>query len=287
MKFAAFTYRGADLVGVVDAAGLNVSPAEGVRDMVELIERFEQLKSGLASPGQSIPLANVRLRAPIAVPRRNIFCVGKNYREHAKEFSRSGFEAGAVKGAEIDEYAAVFSKGPNTVVGPHDEVQLHSSVTSSVDYEAELAVVIGVGGKDIPASRAYSHVFGYTIVNDVTARDRQKNHKQWFLGKTLDGFCPMGPWITTSDELDPEDLEVSCWVNGERRQHANTSDLIFNIPDLISTISAGLTLVPGDIIATGTPAGVGIGFSPPKFLKHGDVVAIEISKIGKIENRFV
>jgi 2-keto-4-pentenoate hydratase/2-oxohepta-3-ene-1,7-dioic acid hydratase in catechol pathway len=287
MKFAAFTYQGADLVGVVDAAGLNVSPAEGVRDMVELIERFDQLKPRLASPGQSIPLANVRLRAPIAVPRRNIFCVGKNYREHAKEFSRSGFEAGAVKGVEIDEYPAVFSKGPNTVVGPRDEVQLHSSVTSSVDYEAELAVVIGVGGKDIPASRAYSHVFGYTIVNDVTARDRQKNHKQWFLGKTLDGFCPMGPWITTSDELDPENLEVSCWVNGERRQHANTSDLIFNIPDLISTISAGLTLVPGDIIATGTPAGVGIGFSPPKFLKHGDVVAIEISKIGKIENRFV
>jgi 2-keto-4-pentenoate hydratase/2-oxohepta-3-ene-1,7-dioic acid hydratase in catechol pathway len=287
MKFAAFTYQGADLVGVVDAAGLNVSPAEGVRDMVELIERFDRLKPALASPGRSIPLADVRLRAPIAVPRRNIFCVGKNYREHAKEFSRSGFEAGAVKGAEIDEYPAVFSKGPNTVVGPHDEVQLHSSVTSSVDYEAELAVVIGVGGKDIPASRAYSHVFGYTIVNDVTARDRQKNHKQWFLGKTLDGFCPMGPWITTSDELDPEDLEVSCWVNGERRQHANTSDLIFNIPDLISTISAGLMLVPGDIIATGTPAGVGIGFSPPKFLKHGDVVAIEISKIGKIENRFV
>jgi 2-keto-4-pentenoate hydratase/2-oxohepta-3-ene-1,7-dioic acid hydratase in catechol pathway len=287
MRFAAFTYQGADLVGVVDAAGLTVSPAEGVRDMVELIERFDQLKPGLASPGRSIPLADVRLRAPLAAPRRNIFCVGKNYKEHAKEFSRSGFEAGAVKGAEIDEYPAVFSKGPNTVVGPHDEVQLHSSVTSSVDYEAELAVIIGMGGKNIPASRAYSHIFGYTIVNDVTARDRQKNHKQWYLGKTLDGFCPMGPWITTSDELDPEDLEVSCAVNGERRQHANTRDLIFNIPDLISTISAGLTLVPGDIIATGTPAGVGIGFLPPKFLKHGDVVAIEISKIGKIENRFI
>jgi 2-keto-4-pentenoate hydratase/2-oxohepta-3-ene-1,7-dioic acid hydratase in catechol pathway len=166
-------------------------------------------------------------------------------------------------------------------------VQLHANVTSSVDYEAELAVVIGVGGKDIPADHAYRHVFGYTIVNDVTARDRQKNHKQWYLGKTLDGFCPMGPWITTSDELNPEDLEVSCRVNGERRQHANTRDLIFNIPNLISTISAGLALVPGDIIATGTPAGVGIGFSPPKFLTHGDVVEIEISKLGKIENRFV
>jgi 2-keto-4-pentenoate hydratase/2-oxohepta-3-ene-1,7-dioic acid hydratase in catechol pathway len=287
MKFAAYTYQGADRIGVVDADGVNIRAIDGVIGMVDLIERFGQLKSALAAPGPSTPLADVRLRAPIAVPRRNIFCVGKNYREHAKEFSRSGFEAGAVKGAEIDEYPAVFSKGPNTVVGPHDEVQLHANVTSSVDYEAELAVIIGVGGKDIAAERAYSHVFGYTIVNDVTARDRQKNHKQWYLGKTLDSFCPMGPWITTSEELDPENLEVSCHVNGERRQHANTRDLIFNIPHLISTISAGLTLVPGDIIATGTPAGVGIGFSPPKFLKHGDVVAIEISKLGKIENRFV
>jgi 2-keto-4-pentenoate hydratase/2-oxohepta-3-ene-1,7-dioic acid hydratase in catechol pathway len=287
MKLAAFTYQGADLVGVVDAAGVNVSAAEGATDMVDLIQRFEDIRPRLASASRSIPMADVRLRAPIAVPRRNIFCVGKNYREHAKEFSRSGFEAGAVQGAEIDEYPAVFSKGPNTVVGPRDEVQLHANVTSSVDYEAELAVIIGVGGRDILVDRAYSHVFGYTIVNDVTARDRQKNHKQWYLGKTLDGFCPMGPWITTADELDPEDLQVDCWVNGERRQHANTSDLIFDIPHLISTISAGLALVPGDIIATGTPAGVGIGFSPPKFLKHGDVVAIEISKLGKIENRFV
>jgi 2-keto-4-pentenoate hydratase/2-oxohepta-3-ene-1,7-dioic acid hydratase in catechol pathway len=287
MKLAAFTYQGAGVVGVVDAAGVNVTPAEGVNDIVELIERFDDFRPRLTSPGRSIPLADVRLRAPIAVPRRNIFCVGKNYREHAEEFSRSGFEAGAVKGAEIDAYPAVFSKGPNTVVGPRDEVQLHANVTSSVDYEAELAVIIGIGGKDIPAERAYRHVFGYTIVNDVTARDRQKNHKQWFLGKTLDSFCPMGPWITTADELDPEDLEVDCWVNGEHRQHAHTSDLIFDIPHLISTISAGLALVPGDIIATGTPAGVGIGFSPPKFLKAGDVVAIEISKLGRIENQFV
>ncbi len=131
------------------------------------------------------------------------------------------------------------------------------------------------------------HIFGYTVVNDVTARDRQKNHKQWFLGKTLDTFCPMGPWIVTADELDPENLDVKCWVNGELRQNANTRDLIFDIPSLVATISAGLTLVPGDIIATGTPAGVGIGFNPPKFLKAGDVVAMEISRIGRIENKFV
>jgi 2-keto-4-pentenoate hydratase/2-oxohepta-3-ene-1,7-dioic acid hydratase in catechol pathway len=287
MKFAAFSYKGADLIGLVDAEGVNVVPIPGAVDMVDLITRFAQIKPDLAMPQPSFAIADVELRAPIALPRRNIFCVGKNYGEHAREFSRSGFEAGAVKGLELDEYPAVFSKGPNTVVGPYDDVLLHANVTSSVDYEAELAVIIGRVGKDIAPERAYEHVFGYTIVNDVTARDRQKNHKQWFLGKTLDTFCPMGPWITTADELDPENLEVSCWVNGELRQHANTRDLIFDIPRLISTISEGLVLMPGDIIATGTPAGVGIGFAPPRFLRKNDVVAVEISKIGRIENRFV
>jgi 2-keto-4-pentenoate hydratase/2-oxohepta-3-ene-1,7-dioic acid hydratase in catechol pathway len=287
MKFAAFMHRGRELIGSVDADGLHVAPIAGVADMVDLIERFAEIGPGLTSSRGSIAIADVELRAPIALPRRNIFCVGKNYGEHAREFSRSGFEAGAVKGNELDEYPAVFSKGSNTVVGPYDDVLLHANVTSSVDYEAELAVVIGRGGKEIAPERAYEHVFGYTVVNDVTARDRQKNHKQWFLGKTLDTFCPMGPWITTSDELDPENLEVKCWVNGELRQHANTRDLIFDIPRLISTISQGLALMPGDIIATGTPAGVGIGFTPPKFLKKDDVVTVEISRIGKIENRFV
>jgi 2-keto-4-pentenoate hydratase/2-oxohepta-3-ene-1,7-dioic acid hydratase in catechol pathway len=287
MKFAAFMHRGRELIGSVDADGLHVAPIAGVADMVDLIERFAEIGPGLTSSRGSIAIADVELRAPMALPRRNIFCVGKNYGEHAREFSRSGFEAGAVKGNELDEYPAVFSKGSNTVVGPYDDVLLHANVTSSVDYEAELAVVIGRGGKEIAPERAYEHVFGYTVVNDVTARDRQKNHKQWFLGKTLDTFCPMGPWITTSDELDPENLEVKCWVNGELRQHANTRDLIFDIPRLISTISQGLALMPGDIIATGTPAGVGIGFTPPKFLKKDDVVTVEISRIGKIENRFV
>ena len=220
------------------------------------------------------------------MPRRNIFCVGKNYREHAKEFAGSGFEAGAVKGAEIDEYPAVFSKPPSTVVGNGDVVRLHPQATSSVDYEAELAVVIGRSGSDISPARAYEHVFGYTIVNDVTARDRQRNHKQWFLGKGLDTFCPMGPWLTTADALDPANLAVKCWVNGELRQNANTRDLIFDIPTLIATISAGLTLQPGDVIATGTPAGVGIGFNPPRFLKAGDEVSISIDGIGTLSNRF-
>jgi 2-keto-4-pentenoate hydratase/2-oxohepta-3-ene-1,7-dioic acid hydratase in catechol pathway len=287
MKFAVFTHEGAQQIGRVDDVGLNVAPIAGVACMTDLIERFSEIESGLTSLKPSIEIADVNLQAPIPVPRRNIFCVGKNYGEHAREFSRSGFEAGAVKGAELDAFPAVFSKGPNTVIGPYDNVLLHADVTSSVDYEAELAVIIGRRGKNIPPERVYDHIFGYTIINDVTARDRQRNHKQWFLGKTLDSFCPMGPWIATSDELDPENLEVKCWVNGELRQHANTRDLIFDIPRLISTISQGLVLVPGDIIATGTPAGVGIGFKPPRFLKNNDVVTVEISNIGRIENRFV
>ena len=287
MKFATFSHNGSIHVGIVDAAAKTIRPLPGVGDMVDLIARYAEIKSTLLASGESVALSAVKLLAPIPKPDRNIFCVGKNYGEHAREFAGSGFEAGAVKGAEIDEYPAVFSKGFNTVIGPHDNVRLHSHLTSSVDYEVELTIVIGKGGSDIPKADAWKHIFGYTIVNDVTARDRQKNHKQWFLGKNLDTFCPMGPWIVTSDELDPENLTVQSWVNGELRQNANTSDLIFDIPTLVSTISAGLALEPGDLIATGTPAGVGLGFKPPKFLKAGDVVAMEISGIGRIENKFV
>jgi 2-keto-4-pentenoate hydratase/2-oxohepta-3-ene-1,7-dioic acid hydratase in catechol pathway len=254
--------------------------------MVELIERYDEVRGSLKGEGAGIPLNEVKLLAPIPNPRRNIFCVGKNYRDHAKEFAGSGYEAGAVRGAEIDEYPAVFSKPPTSVIGHGDTVSLHPHVTSAVDYEAEVTLVIGKAGRDIPAERAYEHIWGYTIVNDVTARDRQRNHKQWFMGKALDTFCPMGPWITTADELEPENLDVKCWVNGELRQNANTRDLIFTIPSLIATISAGLTLRPGDLIATGTPAGVGLGFSPPKFLKPGDEVTMSVSGIGTLSNRF-
>jgi 2-keto-4-pentenoate hydratase/2-oxohepta-3-ene-1,7-dioic acid hydratase in catechol pathway len=277
MKFASMFLGNSASVGIVDSAVGRIRPLAGVSDMVDLIARYADIELSLPSNTQEIALADVKLAAPIVVPRRNIFCVGKNYSDHARKFSNSGFETGAKKGAEIDEYPAIFSKGPNTVIGPDAPVELHSAITPSVDYEAELAVIIGKSGRNILQKDAYSHIFGYTIVNDVTARDRQKNHKQWFMGKTLDTFCPMGPWITTSDEIDPETLDLKCWVNGELRQSANTRDLIFEIPSLIATISAGLTLMPGDIIATGTPAGVGIGFTPPKFLRSGDVVAIEIS----------
>jgi len=234
----------------------------------------------------------VGLLAPLPRPRRNVFCVGKNYREHAAEFGASGYDAGSDTRAadHVPTAPVVFTKPPSSVVGPGAVVESHPTVTKELDYEAELAVIIGRGGRDIPAGEAAQHVWGYTVVNDVTARDRQRDHKQWFLGKGLDTFCPMGPYAVTADEVDPggqarPELDVECRVNGELRQKASTLDLVFDIPTLIETISAGLTLQPGDVIATGTPAGVGIGFDPPRFLAAGDLVEVSISGIGTLRNR--
>lgn len=286
MKLACFVDGSRHRIGVVDVDASCIHPLDStVQDMIDLIGRFDEISELLSVEGPGVPLDKVKLVAPIS-PRRNIFCVGKNYRAHAKEFAGSGYEAGAVKGAEIDEYPAVFTKPSTTVIGPGEPVNLHPHVTSSVDYEAELALIIGKAGRDIAPENAYDHIWGYTIINDVTARDRQRNHKQWFLGKALDTFCPMGPWVTTADEIKPDNLDLKCWVNGELRQQANTSDLIFDIPTLVASISAGLTLQPGDVIATGTPAGVGIGFNPPRFLKAGDEVSISIAGIGTLTNRF-
>lgn len=287
MKIARYFHNNRSQLGQVDTDRGTVTPlAYAGDDMVTLIEFLSNKDTAnIATTGATVTLDEVKLQAPV-IPRRNVFCVGKNYRAHAKEFSGSGFEAGAVKGQEIDEFPAVFSKPPSTVIASGETVDLHPMATNAVDYEAELAVIIGRGGRNIPTETAMSHVFGFTIVNDVTARDRQKNHKQWFLGKALDTFCPMGPWVVTADEIDGSTLDITCHVNGELRQQANTRDLIFDIPTLIATISAGLTLQPGDVIATGTPAGVGIGFTPPRFLKTGDEVTIEVNGIGRLTNRF-
>jgi 2-keto-4-pentenoate hydratase/2-oxohepta-3-ene-1,7-dioic acid hydratase in catechol pathway len=216
--------------------------------------------------------------------RRNLFCVGRNYHAHAKELRDSVFKD---NDANPESWPIVFTKVPQTVVGPWADVQLPVGVSDKIDYEAELAVVIGKGGRNISRAEAMSHVIGYTVVNDVTARDVQMRHQQWDLGKSFDTFCPMGPWLVTADELDGQKTRVRCWVNGELRQDGNTEDLIFDIPTLIETCSRGITLYPGDVIATGTPAGVGQGLNPPRFLKHGDVVRVEIDGIGHIENRFV
>jgi 2-keto-4-pentenoate hydratase/2-oxohepta-3-ene-1,7-dioic acid hydratase in catechol pathway len=227
-------------------------------------------------------LSEVTLVAPIPTPRRNVFCVGQNYAEHSAEFDASGFNATA--GSGVPDRPVIFTKAPSAVIGPEQEIPCHRHVTERLDYEAELAVIIGTGGVGISEDEAMSHVWGYTIVNDITARDVQHSHRQWFLGKSLDGTCPMGPFAVTADEIDHRDLIVESRVNGELRQNAKTTDLIFDVPELIATISAGITLQPGDIIATGTPLGVGIGFKPPRFLGPGDRVEVSITGLGTLAN---
>ncbi|MEX1107948.1 MAG: fumarylacetoacetate hydrolase family protein [Dongiaceae bacterium] len=240
----------------------------------------------LTHSGETLASSDVRLRAPMPRPRRNIFCIGKNYREHVREFAQSGFDSSAGAG-EVPDAPIVFSKVPECVTGPNDPILIDPAVSAAIDYEAELCVIIGRGGRGIAAADALDHVWGYTIVNDVTARDLQARNKQWLIGKSQDSFCPMGPLAVTADEIDLGNTSVRCWVNGELRQDANTRDLLFDVPTLIETISAGITLHSGDLIATGTPAGVGIGFKPPRYLKAGDKVRIEIGGIGTLENAVV
>lgn len=287
MKYVSFTGPTGVVAGVV--RGSYVIPLPGgdavdwTGDPVGLLARITtQEPLGEFDEQTAVPLDDVVLVAPIPAPRRNIFCVGLNYVEHSNEFDVSGFNAAG--GIGVPDRPVVFTKAPTTVIGTGEHIPAHDRLTQSLDYEAELAVIIGTGGADIRAQDAMSHVWGYTIVNDVTARDRQREHQQWFLGKSLDGLCPMGPFAVTADEIDHRELLVETRVNGELRQSAKTADLIFDVPELIATISAGMTLLPGDIIATGTPPGVGIGFDPPRFLRPGDVIEISITGLGTLVN---
>jgi 2-keto-4-pentenoate hydratase/2-oxohepta-3-ene-1,7-dioic acid hydratase in catechol pathway len=288
MKVATVSIAGERRVGQVTDDGLSIAPfdlplSEAQDGVVALIRRDGR---GLPPALSSIPMTEVAIEAPIPVPRRNIFCVGKNYHEHAHEFAKSGFDSSAAKGA-VPSSPIMFSKVPESVVPCGSAVIIDPEVSQAVDYEAELAVIIGKGGRGIRAKDAFDHVWGYTIVNDVTARDLQARYSQWLIGKSQDTFCPMGPYAVTRDEIDIGDTPISCYVNGELRQSSNTRLLIFDIPTIIETLSAGITLLPGDVIATGTPAGVGIGFNPPRYLKNGDVVRIEIGGIGALENKIV
>ena len=290
MRIATFTHNGQTQVGLVNAdqthvTVLDLPAAERALGALPLIERLVAGQP-LPTQGATLPLSAVQLMAPIPKPRRNIFCVGKNYHAHAKEFANSGFDSSAKVGGDVPSVPIYFTKVPESVVGPRDTVLIPKGVSDAIDYEVELAVIIGQGGKGITKANAMKHVWGYTIVNDVTARDWQSRHMQWLLGKSFDTFCPMGPWLVSADECDATRTHVRTFVNGEERQNASTEDLIFDIPTLIETLSAGITLYPGDIIATGTPVGVGIGFKPPKYLKSGDVVRMEIDGIGVIENPF-
>ena len=290
MRIATLVHEGRQRAGRVAGDGRHVDlfDLDATRGALGVIEGF--VVDGVLPPStRRVGLADVELLAPLPVPRRNLFCVGRNYHAHANELRTSVFKDNA---AVVDGWPIVFTKVPECVVGPAAHVVLPLSVSTQIDYEAELAVIIGKGGRNIARGDAMGHVFGYTIVNDVTARDVQMRHAQWDLGKSFDTFCPMGPWIVTADELDGRNTRVRCWVTAEGgpaelRQDGNTADLIFDIPTLIETCSRGITLYPGDVIATGTPAGVGLGMQPPRWLQHGDVVRIEIDGIGVLENRFV
>ena len=288
MRIAAFTYQGQPHVGSVSDDLSTVTPwdlplplrEQGALPIVQNLVQGQPLPASLPS----LSLSQVQLCAPLPRPRRNIFCVGKNYYAHAKEFASSGFDSSAKAGGDIPAVPIIFTKVPESVIAPGVAIEIPSAVSTAIDYEAELAVIIGQGGKGIRAADAMKHVWGYTIVNDVTARDWQNRHLQWHMGKSFDTFCPMGPWLVSADACNGADTRLRCYVNGEERQNASTRDLIFDIPTLIETISAGITLYPGDVIATGTPVGVGIGFKPPRYLQPGDTVRIEIDGIGTLEN---
>nr|WP_316640832.1 fumarylacetoacetate hydrolase family protein [uncultured Roseateles sp.] len=285
MKLFTIVHQGRRRLGRLAADGLqlelfDIDATRGALPLIELLATGAPLPATVGT----VALAETQVIAPLPLPRRNLFCVGRNYHAHAKELRDSVFKDNA---KAVDAWPIVFTKVPECVIADGAAIQLPGAISQQIDYEAELAVVIGKGGRNISRAEAMGHVFGYTIVNDVTARDVQMRHSQWDLGKSFDTFCPMGPCIVTADALDGTDTRVQCWVNGELRQDGRTSDLIFDIPTLIETISRGITLYPGDVIATGTPAGVGMGLTPPRWLQPGDVVRIAIDGIGVLENSCV
>jgi 2-keto-4-pentenoate hydratase/2-oxohepta-3-ene-1,7-dioic acid hydratase in catechol pathway len=237
----------------------------------------------LRREAERVPLDAVQWLAPVPRPRKNIYCIGWNYVEHVSESA-----AASSRQPEPPKDPVVFTKNVTSVNGPYSDIPAQATVTSQLDWEVELGVVIGTGGKGIARERALDHVFGYTVINDVSARDLQFRHKQYFLGKSLDGACPMGPWIVTRDEIpDPQNLNLRSRVNSVLKQDSNTRHMIFDVATLIAVLSRGMMLEPGDIIATGTPSGVGFARTPPEFLKCGDVVECEVEGIGLLRNRLV
>ena len=262
-------------------------PQQGMYDLHEILNkaegrRFSEVKT-FSEVGAVHKLADVQLLAPIPRPRKNIMCLGWNYAEHEKETA-------ALRGrvSSIPEHPVLFTKATTTVNAPYGNIVVDPAVSVQIDWEVELGVIIGKTGKNIREEDALSYVFGYTVINDVTARDLQSQHKQFFKGKSIDGYCPMGPWIVTADEIaDPQQLDLRLRVNGVTKQEASTNTMIFSVRQIIAVLSLGMTLEPGDIIATGTPSGVGFARNPPEFLKPGDVVEAEVEKIGMLRNAVV
>ena len=298
MRLATVLADGNDVCVVILSDGTMIDIAKAARgatslqdaSMQKIIEGGEQALSDLgalvadAEAGKcadAIVASDAPLKAPIPVPRKNVFCVGRNYAAHIAEGDRA-----QKQDVGVTEHPVFFTKPLTSIVPPEGDVLIFPQVSESIDYEVELAVIIGTAGRNISKADAMDHVFGYTILNDITARDVQRRHGgQYFKGKALDGSCPLGPWIDTADAItDPHTLSIGLTVNGEQRQDGTTADMIFDIPTLIASLSEGMTLEPGDIIATGTPSGVGYAMDPPQFLKNGDTVVCEISGIGALKN---
>lgn len=291
MYFASYVLGSQENVGVLNVENQEIIPIENIfpqsppLSMQEFIEKFseaiwEDIQKGVVVKN-GIPLSQIKLSAPIPKPIRGIICLGKNYQEHVKEMASAVNQT-----AEVPDYPVYFSKMVDRALGDNDLIPNHIEVTKELDYEVELAVVIGKEGNNIPKEKAEEYIFGYTILNDITARNLQKQHSQWFKGKSLDGTCPMGPYLVHKCAIKfPPDLSIQSFVNGELRQNSKTSDLIYSIAHIISDLSRGITLKPGDVISTGTPSGVGMGFKPSKFLKPGDEIICYIEKIGRLTNK--
>ncbi len=295
MYFLRFKYQDVINLGVMDmnrtkVVGLeklkSIINTDNIIDMNELIkslkeEDIEKISDFVNQTSDCLKIDDVKVLSPIEYSFRNLFCLGKNYVEHINEVQSMP----NVKG-DIPEHPIYFSKTCYPSIGPEDSIIIDESLTKSVDYEVELALIIGKEGKNISKENIVDHIFGYTIVNDISARDLQMRHGQWHRGKSLDTFTPMGPYIIHKSQVPyPVDLNIKCWVNDELRQNSKTSKMIFDIEYIISDLSKSTTLYPGDIILTGTPAGVGMGFNPPKMLKNGDIVKCEIEKIGVLTNK--
>lgn len=295
MKFASYIWEDKAGYGLLNAEEDHLIPMDLImkdlnkacpENLLKFIEEYgnslvEEISSNLEKfQDGAIPLEDLKITSPIPNPRRNVFCLGKNYADHAMEVQGNGIEA------KVPDYPIYFTKIADPAIGPDDEIVVPWTVTRKIDYEVELALIIGKDGKNIKAEEAEDYIFGYSIGNDVSARDLQFNHLQWFKGKSLDTFTPIGPYIVHKSEIPfPVELDIKSFVNGEKRQDSNTRNFIFDIPFIISDLSSAIRLRAGDIILTGTPAGVGIGFQPHKLLITGDVVECRIEKLGSLVNR--
>jgi 2-keto-4-pentenoate hydratase/2-oxohepta-3-ene-1,7-dioic acid hydratase in catechol pathway len=276
MRLVTFLHQGYAMPGVLDDT--QVLPLEDIKTLIDYIALAPEERAAVRTSAP-LPLASVTLLAPV-VPRKNVFCVGRNYLGHAEEIARArGMEL------KLPAVPTFFTKAPTSITSSQAVLPLSATISKQYDWEAELAVIIGKRCRDVSKEEALGVVFGYTCLNDITARDLQNAHVQWFKGKSLDQACPMGPWIVSADEIpDPQHLHVTMRVNGETKQDASTAAMIFPIAEIIASLSAGMTLEPGDVIATGTPEGVGFARTPPEFLKNGDVMEVEIEGIGVLRN---